>query len=427
MYHTVGRFYINRKELTYDEIGNLTSYDGTTYSWNMGRQFAGVENGKSIQYAYDHTGMCVKKIVDGVTSTYHMAGTLITGETTNGATIWYNYDTQSRLISMVYNHVDYFYLRNAQGDIIALIDKAGNKVVEYKYDSWGAIVDVSGSMAGSLGKKNPFRYRGYYYDEETGLYYVSSRYYDAESGCWISPEPNMYAGVFDSGSGLMGYNIYAYCANNPVNFSDPTGEFILTALIVGAVGGAVVGGAMGGIVAYNSAKSSGLEGSDLFWATASGVGKEALIGGVAGGLIGATGGIVAAYGVTSVAGTAMITGTATITAKTTEVTALQAKKSANDGDNGWQIANDCIDSVFSNGERILSPVLTKTATTSASYASAALIKHKGVPFGFDTFLHSATKGTLAYGFVGYAWGQTSYAILCDYPSIRANERGYSLR
>ena len=71
--------------------------------------------------------------------------------------------------------------------------------------------------------------------------------------------------------------------------------------------------------------------------------------------------------------------------------------------------------------------MTKTATTSASYASAALIKHKGVPFGFDTFLHSATKGTLAYGFVGYAWGQTSYAILCDYPSIRANERGDSLR
>ena len=145
---------INGKELTYDEIGNLTSYDGTTYSWNMGRQLAGVENGKSIQYAYDHTGMRVKKTVDGVTTTYHMAGTLITGETTNGETIWYNYDTQSRLISMIYNHVDYFYVRNAQGDIIALIDKAGNTVVEYKYDSWGAIVDVSGSMAGSLGKES---------------------------------------------------------------------------------------------------------------------------------------------------------------------------------------------------------------------------------------------------------------------------------
>ena len=275
------------------------------------------------------------------------------------------------------------YVRNTQGDILALIDKAGNKVVEYKYDSWGRGVDVSGSMAGSPGKKNPFRYRGYYYDEETGLYYVSSRYYDPEIGCWVSPEPNMYAGVFDSGSGLMGYNVYAYCANNPVNFSDPTGEFIFAALIIGAAAGAVVGGFIGGTVAYNSAKSSGLEGSDLFWATASGVGKEALVGGVAGGLVGATGGIVAAYGVTSVAGTAMITGTATITAKTTEVTALQAKKSANDGDNGWQIANDCIDSVFGNSRKTIFIALTKASTTGRHYLLNVLIKHKGVHLRFN--------------------------------------------
>ena len=242
-----------------------------------------------------------------------------------------------------------------RGVLNSMTDERGNQIqVEYKYDRWDRIVDVGGSMAGSLGKKNPFRYRGYYYDEETGLYYVSSRYYDPEIGCWVSPEPNMYVGVFDSGCGLMGYNVYAYCANNPVNFSDPTGEFIFAALIVGAVGGAVVGGFIGGTVAYNSAKSSGLEGSDLFWATASGVGKEALVGGVAGGLVGATGGVVAAYGVTSVAGTTMITGTATITAKTTEVTALQAKKSANDGDNGWQIANDCIDSVLAIAEKLFS-------------------------------------------------------------------------
>ena len=65
---------INGKALTYDAIGNLTSYDGTTYSWSMGRQLAGVENDKSIQYAYNHTGMRVKKVVDGVTTEYHLAG-----------------------------------------------------------------------------------------------------------------------------------------------------------------------------------------------------------------------------------------------------------------------------------------------------------------------------------------------------------------
>ena len=237
----------------------------------------------------------------------------------------------------------------------------------------------------------------------------------------------MYAGVFDSGSRLVGYNVYAYCTNNPVNFSDPTGEFILTALIVGVVAGAVIGGAIGGTVAYNSAKSSGLEGSDLFWATAGGVGKGALIGGVAEGLVGATGGVVAAYGATSVAGTAMITATATITAKATEVTALQAKKSTKDGDNGWQIANDCIDSIFGNGGKIISPALTKAGTTSATYVATDLIKHKVVPLGFNTFLHSTGGKVLPYGFAAYAWGHTAYSIFCTDPISRANQRGYGLR
>lgn len=74
----------------------------------------------------------------------------------------------------------------------------------------------------------------------------------------------------------------------------------------------------------------------------------------------------------------MITATATITAKATEVTVLQAKKSTNDGDNGWQIANDCIDSIFSNGGKIISPALTKAGTTSATYVATDLIKHKVV-------------------------------------------------
>ena len=210
-------------------------------------------------------------------------------------------------------------------------------------------------------------------------------------------------------------------------FSDPTGEFILTALIVGIAIGAVIGGAVGGTIAYNSAQSSGLEGSDLFWATAGGVGKGALIGGAAGGLVGATGGVVAAYGAGSVAGTAMITTTATISAKATEVSALQVKKSINDGDNGWQVANDCLDSVFSNGGRIISPALTKASTTSANYIATDFAKHKVVPLRTNAFLKSAGGKVLPYGFAAYAWGHTAYSVSCTDPIERANQRGYGLR
>ena len=201
--------------------------------------------------------MRVKKTVDGVTTTYHMAGRVIAGETTDGQTIWYNYDTQSQLISIVYNHEDYFYVRNAQGDILALIDKVGNKVVEYKYDSWGAIVDVSGSMAGSLGKKNPFRYRGYYYDEETGLYYISSRYYSAENLRFLSTDKlEIIAGTVEQ---LENKNLYIYCNNNPVVKFDYNGEFgFFTGLVVGALVG-MVGQYIGDVATNIISGQSGLE------------------------------------------------------------------------------------------------------------------------------------------------------------------------
>ena len=105
-----------------------------------------------------------------------------------------------------------------------------------------------------VGTANPFRYRGYYYDNESGFYYVSSRYYDPEIGRWISPEPNVDYGEFDEGSGILGYNVYAYCFNNPVNNFDPDGEAV--ANIVGGVIGGVAGAALG----YLLADALGLKG-----------------------------------------------------------------------------------------------------------------------------------------------------------------------
>ena len=113
----------------------------------------------------------------------------------------------------------YYYLRNAWNDVIKLIDKTGATVVEYTYDSWGKLLSTSGSLASTLGKNNPFRYRGYVYDEETGFYYLQSRYYNPEVGRFISSDV-----LLSTGQGVLGHNAYAYCGNNPASRIDTEGD-----------------------------------------------------------------------------------------------------------------------------------------------------------------------------------------------------------
>ena len=88
-------------------------------------------------------------------------------------------------MSVYYNGSYYYYALNLQGDVVAILNNSGAAVVQYTYDAWGRHLSISGSMAPNLGQLNPFRYRGYIYDSETGLYYVSSRYYDPEIGRWM--------------------------------------------------------------------------------------------------------------------------------------------------------------------------------------------------------------------------------------------------
>ena len=116
------------------------------------------------------------------TTLYRMAGDLLLSEKTGAETIWYEYDSGANLISMKLNGTRYFYIRNLQNDIVGLTDPSGNVVVRYEYNAWGKLLNITGSLAGTVGVKNPFRYRGYYYDTETGLYYLKSRYYDPGVG-----------------------------------------------------------------------------------------------------------------------------------------------------------------------------------------------------------------------------------------------------
>ena len=131
----------------------------------------------------------------------------------------FTYDAVGPL-SVNFNGTEYFYLKNAQGDVTGLVDSTGAKVVAYTYGPWGESWGVSGTLASTLGAMNPLRYRGYVYDTETGLYYLNSRYYNPVWGRFINAD-----GFVSTGQGVSGNNMFAYCGNNPVNHSDSSGMF----------------------------------------------------------------------------------------------------------------------------------------------------------------------------------------------------------
>lgn len=208
--------------MQYDSIGNMTQKGNTTFTWTQGRKLESVNNGKKIRYYYDHAGNRVKKTVDNVTTEYCMAGDLLVTEKGEGRRIWYYYDSAANPVSMRVSGKDYFYVRNLQNDVIALIDDAGETVVEYKYNSWGKILSITGSKASTIGKINPFRYRGYYYDEETGMYYLKNRYYDPEIRRFISADN--FKSEKASMETLHNRNLFAYCDDNPLVRADQDGN-----------------------------------------------------------------------------------------------------------------------------------------------------------------------------------------------------------
>lgn len=203
--------------MTYDTIGNMLTRGDIRYTWTQGRKLSGVENGKSIRYFYNHAGVRVKKTVDGTDTEYRWAGDLLLSEKTGTQTMWYRYDSAAVLVSVTIKGKIYFYIRNAQNDIIALVDADGKEVVKYKYDSWGKVLSISGELADTVGVQNPFRYKGYYYDNETEMYYLKTRYYAAEIRRFICAD-----GVHNK-EAVLGHNLYLYCYNNPIIYSDLDG------------------------------------------------------------------------------------------------------------------------------------------------------------------------------------------------------------
>ena len=156
---------------------------------------------------------------------------MVTGSGNTAIHQLFSYDSSGNVVSVDYSSnggstfTTYYYLRNAQNDIVKIIDGNGATVVEYKYDSWGKLLSTTGSLAATLGVNQPFRYRGYVYDTETGWYYLQSRYYDPSVGRFVSADV-----LLSTGQGVIGHNSYAYCLNNPIRYMDEGGESAAEAL-----------------------------------------------------------------------------------------------------------------------------------------------------------------------------------------------------
>ena len=222
----------NGTTITYDAIGNpLSYYNGLRYvfTWKNGRQLSTINGAATLSFEYNEEGIRTSKTANGVEHIYHLNGSTIVAEEWSNKLLIYLYDANGAPIGMQYRTTSYaegvfetyWFEKNLQGDIVAVYNDAGTLLVTYTYDAWGYLLSTQyyNSGASTAVQYNPFRYRGYYRDSETGFYYLNSRYYDPNTGRFINAD-----GYASTGQGLLGNNMYAYCLNCATNGIDPNGE-----------------------------------------------------------------------------------------------------------------------------------------------------------------------------------------------------------
>ena len=236
----------NGYRYAYDDGGNPTLLRGVPLTWGEGRRLKRVSlSWGTVDFAYDSDGKRVRKTSGGNTTTYYYNGNVLSGLVRKaskdaGTMVQFVYDTQGKPFMLRLNgKTDYFYLYNGLGDITGLVDSSNQVVVRYQYNSWGKVTSTQDTSGVSLATLNPFRYRKYVYDPETGLYCLGSRYYDPEVGRFVNADDTDV--IFAKPQELYSKNLYVYCDNNPVIREDIQGYFPIPC-IVGAVVGAVVSG-----------------------------------------------------------------------------------------------------------------------------------------------------------------------------------------
>ena len=225
----------NGQPITYDEIGNPTSYNGYSLEWDNGRELSSLSgNAVNAFYTYDADGLRSTKTVNGVKTTYEYIGGRLLYEKKGSTELHYFYDTNGSLkgiqtIDSTGTAKSYYVFTNTRGDVTQIYDSIGSLKVQYTYDSWGkifAIKDGTGNeitSADDIGKLNSFRYRSYYYDDEMGMYYLLGRYYDPTVCRMLNADAYM-----NGNANMMENNLFGYASNNPVTYYDPTGSFVDT-------------------------------------------------------------------------------------------------------------------------------------------------------------------------------------------------------
>ena len=204
----------------YDTIGNLIEDSTWTYTWEHGRQLKTMsKSGANWTFTYDADGMRTKRTTGSTTYQYFYTGSQLKKMTVGSNTLLFQYGTTGMPVGLTYNNTRYYYVTNLQGDVVAILNGSGTAVVTYTYDAWGNILTTTDTSGIGLASKNPLRYRAYVYDQETGLYYLQSRYYNPAMGRFISMDK-----YISTGQGFVGYNMFAYCLNNPVNYVDKNGK-----------------------------------------------------------------------------------------------------------------------------------------------------------------------------------------------------------
>ena len=220
--------------ITYDNSGNpISYYNGTrwAFTWSNGRRLTrAVSTGTAVDFTYGLDGLRTSKTVDGVTHNYLYADGKLLRESDGTNTLDFVYDARGGPYALIHTvgtespvTTTYYYITNLQGDVVQLVDSDDNTVASYEYDPYGKVISATGSLA----EINPLRYRGYYYDAETGLYYLLSRYYDPTIGRFVNSD------IFAStGLGIIGYDAFVYCGNSPISNRDSFGDRYVAATTI---------------------------------------------------------------------------------------------------------------------------------------------------------------------------------------------------